>query len=183
MFKLSKKHPKPSLAELEEEYQRLVSDLFQHELIQSMDIFIQHRNITCLQHSITVSYTSFLICRKFKLNTKAAARGALLHDFFLYDWHLTRPQEGLHGFVHPNIALRNASELFELSDLEKDIIVKHMWPLTLSLPRHKESFIVTFVDKYCSLIEMINPRHKPVPFEFKLIKPIAKNDGESNQSL
>lgn len=180
LFKRSKN--KMSSMDLMQEYQSYVLDLLQHETILSMNTFIQHRQITCLQHSITVSYTSFLICRKLKLNTKAAARAALLHDFFLYDWHITKPKEGLHGFAHPRIALSNATNLFELSALEKDIIVKHMWPLTLGLPRHRESFIITFVDKYCSLVEIFNPRHKPIVLDFSLIE-IAVVETSNDKSL
>ncbi len=37
--------------------------------------------------------------------------------------------------------------------MEKDIIKKHMWPMTAVPPKYKESFIVTCVDKYCATIE------------------------------
>jgi uncharacterized protein len=49
-----------------------------------------------------------------------------------------------------------------LNDIEKDIIEKHMWPLTLKLPKYKEAFIVSFVDKYCAFMESIrlNNREK-----------------------
>ena len=69
----------------------------------------------------------------------------MLHDLFLYDWRHSKKKlnlEGLHAFVHPKIALRNASELFLLNDKEKDIILKHMWPVTFfSLPKYRESYI------------------------------------------
>jgi len=144
------------------DYESCVRDLIHHEAILSMAAFIQHRDISCLEHSISVSYRSYQLCRKLGLDYRRAARGGLLHDFFLYDWHLTRPQEGLHGFVHPEIALKNASALFELDELEKDIILKHMWPLTLNFPRYKESFIVTLTDKYISLMEILNPNYESV---------------------
>lgn len=54
---------------------------------------------------------------------------------------------------HPKIALENSKKLFDLNEKEKDIILKHMWPLTLSLPKYKESFIVTLADKYSTFIE------------------------------
>ena len=38
-------------------------------------------------------------------------------------------------------------------DKEKEIIKKHMWPLTFSPPKYLESFIVTIVDKYCAFKE------------------------------
>lgn len=44
-----------------------------------------------------------------------------MHDYFLYDWHDKEHVNiaRLHGFRHPNIALKNAEEEYELSDREK----------------------------------------------------------------
>ena len=73
-----------------------------------------------------------------------------------YDWRNkhVEGQKKLHAFRHPRIALTNACDIFDLNEIEKDVILKHMWPLTIRLPKHKESYIVTFVDKYCATYEM-----------------------------
>jgi len=139
-----------------DEYKDCVNDLIDHEIVRSMENFIQHDNINCLVHSISVSYYSYVICRFLGLDYCAAARGGLLHDLFLYDWHTTKTRNGLHGFTHPKTALENAKKYYKLNMLEEDIIVKHMWPLTLKMPKYKESYIVSFVDKYCSLIEIVS---------------------------
>lgn len=139
----------------EREYEKCIYDLIQHEMVGTMKNFIQHGDINCLEHSLYVSYSSYLICKRLGLDYRSAARGGLLHDFFLYDWHNTKPHKGLHGFVHPNIALQNANRYFNLNDREKDIIQKHMWPLTLRLPRYKEAFVVLLADKYCASMERI----------------------------
>jgi len=138
------------------EYENCVKDLVQHEMVLSMKNFLQHGNINCLEHSIYVSYLSYLICRQLALDYRSAARGGLLHDFFLYDWHIAKPYKGLHGFIHPTIALRNANEYFNLNHKEKDIILKHMWPLTISMPSYRETLIVSMVDKYCATMEILN---------------------------
>lgn len=136
------------------EYIKCVKDLINSPVVQSMDKFIQHSNLSCFEHCISVSYHSYLICRWLGLNYQAAARGGLLHDFFLYDWHISKPQNGLHGFTHPFTALKNANKYFVLNNMEKDIIEKHMWPLTLKMPKYKEALIVCFVDKYCAFMEI-----------------------------
>ncbi len=64
-------------------------------------------------------------------------------------------RKGFHAFTHPKKALENAYNLFELNDKEKDIILKHMWPITIYLPKYKESYIITLVDKYCAIQESI----------------------------
>ncbi|MCX7715647.1 MAG: HD family phosphohydrolase [Clostridia bacterium] len=140
----------------EEEYERCVKDLIQHEMVLSMKNFIQHGDVNCLEHSICVSYNSYMICRKLKLDYRSAARGGLLHDFFLYDWHTEKPYKGLHGFIHPTVAFKNANMHFGLNDMEKDIILKHMWPLTIRLPKYRETVIVLLVDKYCAMMEIMN---------------------------
>ena len=79
----------------------------------------------------------------------------MLHDLFLYDWRGSKKKLHLkhfHAFLHPQIALYNAEKLFNLNDKEKDIIVKHMWPVTLlSIPKYRESFLITIVDKRSAL--------------------------------
>ncbi len=140
---------------IEKEYKDCISELINHEMVESMKNFIQHGDINCLEHSIYVSYISFLVCRQLKLDYLSAARGGLLHDFFLYDWHTEKPYKGLHGFNHSFIALQNANKYFKLNEREKDIIQKHMWPLTISLPRYKETVVVLLADKYCASREIV----------------------------
>lgn len=139
----------------EEEYKECIRDLIQHKMVESMKNFIQHGDINCLEHSLYVSYISYLICRQLGFDYRSAARGGLLHDFFLYDWHTGKPYKGLHGFIHPHIALQNANKYFNLNDREKDIIQKHMWPLTIRLPRYREAFVVLLADKYCASMEIV----------------------------
>ena len=109
----------------------------------------------CGHHCIFVSYLSFSICKKFHLNAVAAARAGLLHDLYLCNWSQTNIGPWKRLLIHPQIALRNA-EIHGLSDLEKDIISKHMWPLTLrKVPRHRESVVVNLADKICACTEML----------------------------
>lgn len=139
--------------ETDQEFDFCIADIIDHEAVQQMKTYMQHGSISCLRHCLFVSYISFRLCKMLKLDYRSAARGALLHDLFLYDWHVTRPPEGLHAFVHPTIALRNATMNFSLCDMEKDIIYNHMWPVTFRLPRYRESFIVLIADKYCAVME------------------------------
>lgn len=138
-------------------FRSCAAELLQSADVQRMSTFIQHAHISCLEHSISVAYYSYLLCQRFNLRVdcRSIIRGALLHDFFLYDWHVGNGKKGLHGFTHPKTALENAEEHFSLNDMEKDIIVKHMWPLTLIPPKYKESMIVSLSDKFCSTVETL----------------------------
>lgn len=139
----------------DDEYIALVKDILDNKSFLSMQNYIQHGNTSCLSHSINVSYLSYKWCKKMGLNAKSAARAGLLHDLFLYDWHLRPREKGelLHGFEHPKKALENAQREFELTKMERNIILRHMWPLTLTPPAYKEAYAVVYYDKYCSLLE------------------------------
>lgn len=120
---------------------------------------IQHGSVTVHAHCINVAKHSLMLADKLKIRTKRREliRGALLHDYFLYDWHdkdHINPFK-LHGFFHPGRALKNATRDFELTEREKDIIRKHMWPMTIIPPLCREAWIVTAADKWVSLKETL----------------------------
>lgn len=141
-----------------EEFCELVKDIINHEKIQEMKRYNHHSQTTCFTHSMHVAYYNYLVCKRFNLDVRAGVRAGLMHDLFLYDWHTRKPAPGerLHGFEHPKIALRNARENFELSDIEADMICKHMFPLTISLPRYKETVVIVMTDKFCSSCEVLD---------------------------
>ena len=89
------------------------------------------------------------------VNRKAMIRGALLHDYFLYDWHNPDNGHRLHGFSHPYTSLKNAKRDYSITKWEADIIVKHMFPLTIVPPQTKEAWIVCLADKICAGEETI----------------------------
>lgn len=140
--------------EIKDAYHDCVHDLIHQPVVRSMDQYIQHGDVDCFEHSLFVSYYSFLICRKLGLDTRSAARGGLLHDFFLYDWHEKSSRKGLHGFTHPKTALENARRHFELNETEQNIIRTHMWPLGLPVPLYPEAWVVWMVDKCCTFAEV-----------------------------
>jgi len=120
---------------------------------------IQHGTVTVHAHCINVAKHSLMLADRLKVRTKRREliRGALLHDYFLYDWHdkdHINPFK-LHGFFHPGRALKNATRDFELTEREKDIIRKHMWPMTIIPPMCREAWIVTAADKWVSLKETL----------------------------
>lgn len=139
------------------EYLACVQDILEHPVFQMMDQYIQHGNTTCKTHCIQVSYLSYCICRKYGWDFRQAARAALLHDLFLYDWHTHAKETGeyFHGFTHPRKALQNAEIHFELTDLEKDMILRHMWPLTPIPPRSREGMAIVYADKFCGMTEVV----------------------------
>ncbi len=142
------------LIEKDTEFLHIVEELVNNETVQEMKKYRQHYNTSCYEHCYTAAYYCYLICKKYNLDYVSATRAAMLHDLFLYDWRKRQDdRKGLHAFTHGQIACDNACKLFDLNEKEKDIIIKHMWPVTLAFPRSIEGFILTFVDKHCAMQE------------------------------
>ena len=136
------------------EFYNIISELLKQPKVQELKKYRQHYQTNCYKHSMEVSYCCFLYCKKHNLDYKSAARAAMLHDLFLYDWRVKQPdRKGLHAFRHPRYALNNALTIVNLNPKEQDIILKHMWPLTVILPKYRESYVITIMDKYCTLAE------------------------------
>lgn len=121
--------------------------------------YYQHGVTTIFQHSINVACVSCKIAEKYHLDVDyyALIRGALLHDYFLYDWHVKDRSHRFHGFTHPRRALENADKEFQLTETERNMIYCHMFPLTPIPPSTKEAWIVCIADKICALSETMMP--------------------------
>ncbi len=131
------------------------ADLLSSPLLLREQNFIQHGNSSVYAHSVAVAIMSLWIARKLHMhvNEKAMARGALLHDYFLYDWHKKDKSHRWHGFRHARNARINAERDFQISKLEGHIIERHMFPLNIKPPCKKEGLIVCIADKICALRE------------------------------
>ena len=140
------------------------SDLLTSEELLAEKAFPHHGTVNCYDHSVFVAQTSLLLAQKLclRIDVKSLIRGALLHDLYLYDWHVPDDEQPhrLHGFRHPLRALRNAMQHFELNPIEKDIIRKHMFPLTIIPPVCRESWLVCIADTICALQEWAHHRTK-----------------------
>lgn len=153
----------------ESEFMDILRPLIENPRVQRLAYYTHHGNKTRFDHSMEVAWQSFVLSKKLSLDGYAAARGAMLHDLFFYDWLRAGPR--LHGFRHPGICVKNARGVTDVSKKEEDIIRKHMWPLTVIPPRYKESWIVCFVDTFCSLKDYWkNTIHKLTILELRINK-------------
>ncbi len=133
------------------------SDILESDNMNILKNCIQHGNVSVYEHSLKVAYLSLKISKMLNLNIdeKSLVRGALLHDYFLYDWHIGNEDTKLHAWKHASRAYENANEEFELNKKEKDIILKHMFPINIKPPKYKESVLVTIADKISATKETI----------------------------
>ncbi|MBE6144201.1 MAG: HD domain-containing protein [Firmicutes bacterium] len=136
------------------EYLSIVNNILNNEEFNKINK-IEHHGITRFEHSLKVSYFSYKIAKALKLNYKDVARGGLLHDFFLSDNERSDKEKLFDTFTHPKRAAIKASETFEVNDLEKDIIVSHMFPFYKAIPKYGESWIVNLTDKVIGSYELL----------------------------
>lgn len=157
---------------LAREFENLTKDIMTDSRLHQMKNYIQHGRVTTFDHAVDVARMSFLIHKGLRLKSdpKELLRGALLHDYFLYDWHKeyiqtpeekesSSPLDSLHGFSHAGAAARNAKRDFETTEKEGHIIESHMWPLNITkIPRTTNAWIVCIADKICSARETLFKR-------------------------
>ena len=150
-----------------EKLEEIIAFLSENTRFNETKNFIQHGNTSVYTHVISVAKKSIEIAEKYnlKVDMDSMIRGALLHDYFLYDWHDGKRERWIHGFTHPMKAYKNAKSEINLNRLERDIIIKHMFPLTILPPRYLESWIVPYSDKYVSAVETLSSRFVKVGLE------------------
>ncbi len=146
-----------SQAKEDSEFQEIIKDIINNPEVQKMKNYKVHGDTSCYAHCYSVSYYCYLACKKRKLDYKSAARGAMLHDFYLYDWRVKNSHIRPHAFTHPFTAYQNAKKQFKLNWTEKEMILTHMWPITFfTIPLCYEGWLLTFIDKKCAFYELLS---------------------------
>ena len=133
---------------------------------------LQHGQYSVYAHSIRVAALCIKIADQYHIpvNMRCLIRGALLHDYFLYDWHEPDKSHRLHAFSHAKCALHNAERDFKLTAIEKNMILAHMFPINLTIPRYRESLILCIADKICATQEIISGIHLKCCRRYEVLK-------------
>ncbi len=158
-------------ARVVEQIARHGGDILAHAAMQGTKNFPHHGQTSVFAHSVAVAYLCVALALRLRLHVdmRALVRAALLHDYFLYDWHaFDGGAHRLHGFFHPGRALTNARADFALSPIEENAILRHMFPLTLIPPRCREGWLVCLADKICAVCELAAPAY------LRLAAPMAE---------
>lgn len=146
-----------SVKQYTDEIIRFGRDILLSDGLQREKQFMQHGSCSVFRHSVTVAYLCLRLADRYRLRVdrRALVRGALLHDYFLYDWHEPLLRNKIHGFTHPSTALRNAKRDFHLSKKEQNMIKRHMFPLTPLPPSSPEGLLLCVADKIAAAHETI----------------------------
>ena len=155
-----------------DEFYEINRDILENKHFNELKNY-RHHGITRYEHSCKVAYYTYRITRKTNKNYKEITRAALLHDFFTDEvkkvWVLKKCTN------HPKIALENSKKYFELSELQEDIILSHMFPIGLRMPRYKESWLVDLIDDFSAIVEKTFSLRKELSTAATFLFIILKN--------
>lgn len=143
----------------EKRIRELMEQMASDPRVLQMKKFIQHGNVTSYDHVFRVARESLKVARRLhlKVDEESLIRSAILHDYYLYDWH--GHGDHLHGYHHPYIAAENAARDFDLTQKELKSIETHMWPLNIKdPPTSNEALAICIADKICSIHETLHMR-------------------------
>ena len=154
------------------EFELITKDISMNNEFMKLNTCIHH-GISRLDHSYRVAYYSYKIMKFFKLNYVEGTRAALLHDFFTDDVSNYGPLGRYRK--NPKCALENAQKHFSLTPLQEDIIVKHMFPVTITPPKYLESVIVDIVDDVASIYERVSATTHEVSYTTMVIVTMITN--------
>ena len=133
------------------------SDILAHPSFQALSRNKQHHNSNTYAHVIHVTVLAIKFARTFhvKVNERALVRAALLHDYYLYDWHDKANRKSRHARRHGKYAADNAERDFGLTEEERGYIENHMWPINpLHPPKGKVGWIIVYADKVATFQEL-----------------------------
>lgn len=136
-----------------EEFNKIVEDILNNDKFNKLKEQ-PHHGINRYEHSYHVAIWIYKICKLFNSkNLTKITRASLLHDFYE---DIDLKGNGLQRLArHSKAALKNSEEYFKLDDMQKNIIKTHMFPCSLDIPKYKESWLITIIDKIVSTYEMI----------------------------
>ena len=141
---------------LEKLYQSFLND----EKILRMKDISMHRGSNCYIHCFKVAKRAVnKSLNKKDINLEVVLIGAILHDYYLYDWRKDRSKLKKHAKNHPNIAIENAIRDFNISNDVQKVIKSHMWPINFkAFPNTKEAKIVSLADKAVTIGESLTSK-------------------------
>lgn len=141
------------------EFYRIIRDLIHTPEVQQLKRYTHHIYNNRFNHSLHVAYLTYIVTKKIRGDYVRATRAALLHDLFYYDCKTEHIPMSLHIVDHPKIALTNALLITELTELEQNMILSHMWqPFKSNVrPAYKEAWVLTWMDKVSSCWDLLLP--------------------------
>ena len=139
---------------IDREFYQLIRDVIKTEEFVGMKGCKHHVKGSVYDHSIKVAYLCYKHHKRHRMGIDLCefVIGALLHDFYLYDWHDRLPAHRMHIFTHQKCSLENALRRYpDLTAAQQDMIGRHMFPLVPLPPKTKAGWLICYYDKLAAL--------------------------------
>lgn len=136
------------------EFVCLIKDIIHSEEFMQMRNWQHHVKGSVYEHSVKVAYLCYRHHKRFgmRMDIREFVRGAVLHDYYLYDLHGGDDLHKFHWFKHPREALKNALKKYpDLTETQQDMIRRHMFPLTVVPPKTSAAWLLCFYDKVAAV--------------------------------
>ena len=146
------------------EFYGMIADILKTPRFQQMKCYRHHVRSNAYEHSLKVAYLCYRHHKRYggRIPIEELVRGALLHDYYLYDCHAPHRDYRKHLLRHPSVALKNAVRDYPtLTAAQRDMIRHHMFPLSLlHPPRTAAGWLVCFYDKVAAVSDRFGTRRK-----------------------
>ena len=140
----------------EKEFRSMIRPTVTRKVYQRMKHIRHHLRGNLYEHSIKVAYLCYRCHRACRMcgDRTELVQGALLHDFYLYDPHAEKGY-ARHWVAHPRRALCNAQRYYgPLTAAQRDMIERHMFPVTPLPPRTPYGWMICLCDKLAAVHDL-----------------------------
>ena len=130
-----------------------VDTILQDEFYLKLKKYIRHNFTNTYDHSIRVAVGAAIIAEWLHTDIESAIKVALLHDMCFVNIDERKTHGGFYAFYHPVEACENAEYRYGLTEIEKNAIKSHMFPLAIRIPMSRVALALTLSDKVIAIYE------------------------------
>ena len=145
------------------EFYKIIEPIIIEKEFQRRKEYPHHINESVYEHVIRVSYDCYKIGKRLGMDYQSLAIAGLLHDFYEKPWQYSNEKKPFfqkHAFTHEKEAVVNAKKYFGMDVITpkvESIMITHMFPLNKKIPRNKEAWLLTLIDKADSIDFILHP--------------------------
>lgn len=145
------------------EFYKIIEPIIIEKEFQRRKEYPHHINESVYEHVIRVSYDCYKIGKRLGMDYKALTIAGLLHDFYEKPWQYSNEKKPFfqkHAFTHAKEAVVNSKKYFGtdiITPKVESIMITHMFPLNKKIPRNKEAWLLTLIDKADSIDFILYP--------------------------
>jgi len=145
------------------DFYELIEPILVESEMQKRKGYPHHINESVYAHVLRVAYDCYHIGKRLKMDYKSLAIAGILHDFYENPWQYStekKPFFKKHAFTHAKEAVENAKRVYGkeiVTPKVESIMITHMFPLNKKIPRNREAWLLTLVDKVDSIDFIMHP--------------------------